>query len=198
MIDQRTRVAFALWNQSNPPALRAQCTPEKLGVDTTKFDDGTTIERDLGLDWELNRDSYLNLADAALAALALPLERAQALNKAMFNLALEREGLAKCPLDQLTLLRGASLLELTQAGPIVRAHDQAKAPSADGTRTFSMVCDDRLVAAVYTFLHFTLPPASSPHDEDYVVLSLTDTTHTYFLISGARERQDDDEEGEEE
>jgi hypothetical protein len=130
MIDQRTRVAFALWNQSNPPALRAQCTLEKLGVATTTFDDGTTIERDLGLDWDLNRDSYLELADAALAALALPLERAQALNKATFNLALEREGLAKCPLDQLTLLRGASLLELTQAGPIVRAHDQAKAPTA--------------------------------------------------------------------
>lgn len=141
-----------------------------------------------------------SLADAAIAAIeakaAMTLERAAALNRAMINLMLEREGLAKCPLDQLTLLRSATLAELAQAGPIVEAEQNSRPPDANGSRTFSMVCDDRCVAAVYAFLHFTLPPASSPYDDDHVIMALTDTTHTYFLISGARERRDEAEDHE--
>lgn len=123
----------------------------------------------------------------------MALERAKALNSAMFALSLERDGILKCGLNQLALLREATLAELIQVGPIVSAADKAKPGAADGTRSFSMTCDDRIVAAIYAFLHFTLPPASKPDDEDYVVLALTDTTHTYFLISGARERKPDAE-----
>lgn len=131
------------------------------------------------------------VADAKLA-------RAKALNKAMVTLGLEREGLARISTADLALLRGASLVELSDAGRMVKAFQDVQPAGADGSRTFSMVCDDRLVAAIYTFLHFTLPPASSPYDEDYLILKMTDSTHTYFLISGAREasRDDDEEEAE--
>jgi hypothetical protein len=131
----------------------------------------------------------VSAADAKLA-------RAIELNKAMVTLGLEREGLARTSAASLALLRGASLVELSEAGRIVKAFEAARPANADGARSFSLVCDDRLVAAIYAFLHFTLPPASSPHDEDYLILKLTDTTHTYFLISGAREagqEQDEDE-----
>lgn len=115
------------------------------------------------------------------------LDRAFALNSAMVDLALEREGLGKAAWSSITLLREATLDELVKAGRLVKAADAAAPSNADGSRRSHIVCDDRLVAAIYAFVHFTLPPASSPYEDDHVILSVTDTTHTYFLISGARE-----------
>lgn len=122
--------------------------------------------------------------------------RALDLNKAMIDMALEREGLAKIGADQMELLRGASLAELAKAAGIVKAHDAARPSNPDGSRSFMMTCDDRIVAAIYAFLHFTLPPASDPDDDDYIILKLTDTTHVYFLVSGAREIEAEDDEEE--
>lgn len=119
---------------------------------------------------------------------AIDLERARILNDALMSLALESSGIGTCPLDKLTLLREASLAELIAAGPAVKADDEGRPPAEDGSRTFSVVCDDRLVAAIYAFLHYALPPASSPHEPDFPIVHVTDTTHTYFLVSGARER----------
>ncbi len=123
------------------------------------------------------------------ASVAPETARALALNAAMMNMALEREGLAKASTADIRLLRAASLIELAGAAVLVRAHDAAQPPNANGGRTFHMACDDRLVAAIYAFVHYALPPASSPFEDDYPILTLTDTTHTYFLISGAREKR---------
>jgi hypothetical protein len=38
------------------------------GVVSREFDDGTTVELDTNLDWEINRDTYLLLAKVALSA----------------------------------------------------------------------------------------------------------------------------------
>lgn len=116
------------------------------------------------------------------------LQRAIALNKAMVTIALEREGLAHTSTADINLLREASLVELSEAGRIVDAFQKDQPANADGSRSFSMVCDDRLVAAIYTFLHFTLPPASRPHEQDYVIVRHSDGHHVWFLISGSRER----------
>lgn len=137
-------------------------------------------------------------ADAASDYVCSPeTERALALNSAMFALCMEREGIATIRQDQITLLKGASLIELANASRLVKEDEDKRPAYADGSRSFSMVCDDRIVAAIYAFLHFTLPPASSPLDDDYPLVVLRDTEYTYFLISGARERKEDDE-GEEE
>jgi hypothetical protein len=126
--------------------------------------------------------------------------RAIALNSAMISVAFEREGLKKVSLKDLALLREASIVEMSNAAGIVRKFDEEKPANPDGTRSVRLVCDDRLVAAIYTFLHYTLPPASNPHADDYLILKIRDTTHTYFLISGARENSehadnDDEEDG---
>lgn len=118
----------------------------------------------------------------------LTLDRAKAINSAMLNMALEREGLRKVPLDQITLLRETSLIDMVRAGAVVKdAEEAAHAALPPGsTRSVSMVCDDRLVAAIYAFINFSLPPASSPDDEDYVIMKITDTAHHWFLVSGCR------------
>lgn len=125
----------------------------------------------------------------------LTIERAKALNGAMISLALEREGIGKCAWSDVTMLREASLVDLVHAAALVKADDARRAPNPDGSRSVSMVCDDRLVAAIYAFLHFALPPAHRIDDDDYVILKLADRGATAFLVCGVREtREGDDEE----
>lgn len=127
----------------------------------------------------------------------LALERAQRINSAMFALALERDSIAKIRLDQITLLRETSLADMAAAGPMIKAHDEQQPANPDGSRSFSVICDDRLVAAIYAFIHFALPPAHTPDHDDYVILSLQDGPHIAFLICGQRELlPDNDDEGE--
>ncbi len=88
------------------------------------------------------------------------IERAREINSAMLNAALYKDGLvAVCP-D----LSRYSLLEMVQAGPMVRADDD---PSQPGR--YTMVCDDRLVAALYTLCHFQAEVPSVDGIEPIVV-----------------------------
>lgn len=135
------------------------------------------------------------LADAQVDK-PLTLERAEALNRAMGKLALESQGIGKCPWSEVTMLREASLAELVAAGPMIETDDRARPPAADGSRTFSIVCDDRMVAAIYAFLHYALPPTQTVDDEDTLILKLSDAGTTSFLICGVREarvEQDEDD-----
>lgn len=128
----------------------------------------------------------------------LTYERAKVLNSAMLSIGLEREGLCKAKWSEITLLREASLLELALAGGVVSRHEDEQPPNADGSRSFSLKCDDRLAAAIYCFLRYAIPPAHTPLDDDNLLLKVSDTSHTYFLMCGAREAaslaQDEDDE----
>lgn len=116
----------------------------------------------------------------------LSIERAQALNDAMLALGLEREGLGRATWAQITMLREASLVELAAVEAIM---DQDNGEVlADGSRRISLKCDQRLVAAIYTFLHFALPPAHTVDHEDYLILRTSDRSgYTAFLVCGVRE-----------
>ena len=65
-MDLRHQIAFAMWNNTNPEDIRDQIKPGNLGQIVRKFDDGSSIMMDLQLDWDLNRESYLKLADIAI------------------------------------------------------------------------------------------------------------------------------------
>lgn len=65
-MELRERIAFAMWNSTNPPHIRSECTPERLGLIATPMGGGFVMELDLKIDWDLNAHSYRKLADVAL------------------------------------------------------------------------------------------------------------------------------------
>lgn len=54
-------------------------------------------------------------------------------------------------------LVGYSLSDLVEANHLVRDHNSQRNP--DGTKTLFMMCDDRLIAALYTATHYRPEPA---------------------------------------
>ena len=116
----------------------------------------------------------------------ISLERAEALNAAMFNLMMGREGLAMVEPEDIEILRGASLIELAQVASVINAAEDSQPPDADGSRTLQMTMDDRLVAAIYTFLHYAIPPARDPDRLDTTILSMIAGGHSWVLACGSR------------
>jgi hypothetical protein len=66
----REQIAFAIWNSTNPAAVRDKLTIETIEGNELRSDlgDGWSGTLDLGLDWRLNRDSFLKLATVAIRA----------------------------------------------------------------------------------------------------------------------------------
>jgi hypothetical protein len=66
----REQIAFAIWNDTNPPHVRDSMTLQNVeGSEvTTSLGEGWTATSDLGLDWSLNKRSFLKLADVAIRA----------------------------------------------------------------------------------------------------------------------------------
>ena len=68
----REQIAFAIFNDANPPHVRDSLTLQNIGGNpelTTAMGDGWTATSNLGLEWRLNRDSFLKLADVAIRAM---------------------------------------------------------------------------------------------------------------------------------
>lgn len=67
----RQQIAFAIFNSTNPPHVRDSVTLANIQGNpelTTSLGGGWTATSDLGLDWSLNRGSFLKLADVAIRA----------------------------------------------------------------------------------------------------------------------------------
>lgn len=64
--------------------------------------------------------------------------------------------------------------------------DNAGARSVDGTRTFQVVPDDRLTAAVYAWLHYCAPGNHDEGDDDDAIVHLTIDGVTHGLVKWAR------------
>lgn len=67
----REQIAFAIFNSSNPPLVRDEITLKNIGGNpevTTAIGGGWTATSNLGMDWSLNRGSFLKLADVAIKA----------------------------------------------------------------------------------------------------------------------------------
>lgn len=114
-------------------------------------------------------------------------ERALALNGAMLGLFYESEGIkGKLPWSEMTMLRNATLADLAEASRLVDVYD--KRPQQHGARTVHFKCDDRLIAAIYTFLHYALPPARHQFEDDRMILRCdAGGGHIAFLICGSRD-----------
>lgn len=68
----REQIAFAIFNNTNPPHVREHITLQNIAGNPelkTALGDGWTATSNLGMDWRLNRGSFLKLADAALRAM---------------------------------------------------------------------------------------------------------------------------------
>lgn len=65
-MELREKIAFEMWNSSNPPHIASEITPVSFAEVVTPVVGGGTIHCDLQLDWNLNKDSYLRLTDVAL------------------------------------------------------------------------------------------------------------------------------------
>jgi hypothetical protein len=69
----REQIAFAIFNDTNPLHVRDSITLQNIGGDPelrSSLGDGWTATSNLGMDWRLNRDSFLKLANVALRAMA--------------------------------------------------------------------------------------------------------------------------------
>lgn len=135
---------------------------------------------------------------AAVKAASSPLARAHMLNKAMLDLAMERDGLRKISRSDINLLLEASLVEMAQARVVIKQDEDDRGfGTPDGvSRSVSMVCDDRLVAAIYAFMQFAVPPAHRIGEDDYLLVKLDfkhwGEEHTAFLACGNRPKKSED------
>jgi len=97
------------------------------------------------------------------------------LNEECVKARLHAMGLGGAP--DLALLRRASLADLVAARDHVQ--DRNRAPGDGGPRTISTVCDDRLIAAIYTMLHYE---PEDDHGSIDPILELRDGERVTVLI----------------
>ena len=67
----RQQIAFAIFNSTNPPHMRDALTLKNIDGDPelrSNLGDGFVAVSNLGMDWRLNRGSFLKLADVAIRA----------------------------------------------------------------------------------------------------------------------------------
>lgn len=83
-------------------------------------------------------------------------------------------------------LRDLSLQEMLDAVRQVERDNARAEPDANGSRYFSVVPDDRLVAAVYTWLHYCAPGYHDPGDDDDAIVHCTVGGHVHGLIKWVR------------
>lgn len=102
-------------------------------------------------------------------------ESAQQINAEMVKTHLHGMGIGKAP--NFTFLRSQRLADLIAARDLVAASNAA-ATAAGPPYTLTTVCDDRLVAAIYTALHYD----PSEADEPDPILVQTDGDRTTALV----------------
>lgn len=64
----REQIAFNVWNDTNPEIAKGHAE----GVLQKSLGNGSILELDLGLDWALNKDTFLRMADIAIATISAP------------------------------------------------------------------------------------------------------------------------------
>lgn len=88
-------------------------------------------------------------------------------------------------LPDLDKLKALSLQDMLDAVRQVE-RDNAAANSVGGSRTFQVVPDDRLTAAVYTWLHYCAPGYHDPGDDDDAIVCLRIDGSIHGLVKYAR------------
>lgn len=68
----REQIAFALFNDTNPPHMRDAITLQNIGDGIklkSALGDGWVGTSDLSMEWKINRKSFMKLADVAIRAM---------------------------------------------------------------------------------------------------------------------------------
>lgn len=117
------------------------------------------------------------------------LKKASDIVAAINSFAFESEGIEKKA--DIKTLENLSLSEMLSAVAVVNAMNDEESKKS-GTRTIYIVPDDRLTAAVYTFLHFYPAYADNDGSGDEFILKIADApangrVEVGFLMRGARE-----------
>ena len=89
------------------------------------------------------------------------------------------------PAPDIEKLKQVSLRQMLDAAHAIERQN-AEAKAVDGTRTFSVVPDDRLVAAVYTWLHYCAPGYHDVGDGDDSIVHIKIDSNIHGLIKWAR------------
>lgn len=84
----------------------------------------------------------------------MTLDQALTINKACVDHQMWQMGVLQEPSPQMALISTLSLPDLLQARDMVRQHDDTKPADANGCKSFSVISDDRLLAALYTLYHY--------------------------------------------
>lgn len=91
-----------------------------------------------------------------------------------------------------------SLVDMLEAKRLVIERNDAER-AKDGAHTIYMYPDDRLIAAVYSLLHYRSGMMSDKHDDEILVTVKGNWNKVFFLAVGARdasEMADEDDEEE--
>jgi hypothetical protein len=149
----------------------------------------------MGLGFIRRTREWLDRAEKALqeatAAGGLPpalfgdLERARAINGDLVKWWLVTEGLDPGPAPDLSRL---SLPELVFATMMIEAENERKKGQDGGRgRSMEVVCDMRLLAAIYTFLHYE--PDPFPYKIERPIIRFQDVTLATFRIKNRKEAE---------
>jgi hypothetical protein len=111
-----------------------------------------------------------------------PSERHQQIVSAINSVALEDMGVGTA---DLSTLDGVSLLEMIEASRALENDNKAQ-PKDNGTRSFWIIPDDRLVAAVYAWMHYAAPAYHRPFEEDTAVVVVRVAGHAHALVVCSR------------
>lgn len=114
-------------------------------------------------------------------------DRALALVGAMVEVSIETMGVRVSRAD-VDLLKGASLAELVEAARLVEVYNRR--PQTTPYREIMVTVDDRIVAAIFTLLHYAVPPYHEPDDRDEPIARMAIGEHVHFLVRGSRRAAD--------
>jgi hypothetical protein len=111
-------------------------------------------------------------------------ERAHKINSALVQIGMMTILGFDSSAPDMDLLREVSLRDMLDAVAHVKLDDETRPSNSDGSRSFSIVPDDRLVAAVYTALHYSV----APNEGDDLVVGYPDGSRVHLLITAVRDR----------
>ncbi len=109
-------------------------------------------------------------------------EAAEAIMSAVCDFSLAELGLADVTAAHLDLLRPLDLADFLAAKAVVERFNARRVP-AGASKSFRVVPDDRLIAAVYTWLHYCAGRDVGDPDESIVRADQGEQRHFLFAVS---------------
>lgn len=114
--------------------------------------------------------------------MAEPTERHKEIVAAINSFAMAELGIGTA---NIAALKDVSLLEMIEASRALE-NDNKQAESVNGSKSFWVVPDDRLIAAVYAWMHYAAPPSHRPFEGDTAIVVARVAGHAHALVVCSR------------